>query len=223
MTIVLHTHNTPNGHKISIALEELCLPYELRTVDVRAGEQFDRVFTELNPNSKIPVLEDLEHGVVLAESNAILLYLAEREERLMPKDPVARLKALELLFFQASNLGPMWGQRAHFAFGSAESSSYALARYETEGERLNGVLEAYLDRSGSDWLLGVDYSICDIAVFGWLNCAVAMGFCLEHHPKLSAWYERMAVRPAVAKGITVPNPLPNFPVPRRANRYKNEI
>jgi GSH-dependent disulfide-bond oxidoreductase len=118
--LTLYTHNTPNGHKIAIALEELGLPYEVVRVNVHTGAQFAPDFMQLNPNAKVPVLRDDETGVVTAESNAILLYLAEKTGRLMPKGPVGRAKLVELLFFQAASLGPMFGQRAHFALFAPE-------------------------------------------------------------------------------------------------------
>jgi len=119
--ITLYTHNTPNGHKVSIALEELGLDYEVARVNVHEGAQFAPEFTALNANSKVPVLTDSETGVTTAESNAILLYLAEKTGKLLPPDQADRAKALELLFFQAACVGPMFGQRAHFSLYAPET------------------------------------------------------------------------------------------------------
>jgi GSH-dependent disulfide-bond oxidoreductase len=176
-------------------------------VNVHTGAQFAPDFMQLNPNAKVPVLRDDETGVVTAESNAILLYLAEKTGRLMPKGPVGRAKLVELLFFQAACVGPMFGQRAHFALFAPEHVDYAIVRYDAEGDRLYGVIEAYL--GDKDWLVD-DYSIADIAVFAWVNTAISMGFGVTAYPALSAWVERMRARPAVARGITIPDHLPAF-------------
>lgn len=210
--LTLYTHNTPNGHKIAIALEELGLAYRLVRVNVHAGAQFAPDFVQMNPNAKVPVLADDETGVTLAESNAILLYLAEKTGRLMPVDAAGRAKLLELLFFQAASIGPMFGQRAHFALFAPEQVDYAIARYDAEGDRLYGVLEAYLGQK--DWLLD-GYSIADIAVFGWVNAIIAMGLGVAGYPVLAAWVDRMLARPAVVRGLAIPDRLPAFG-PRRA-------
>lgn len=212
--ITLITHNTPNGHKISIALEELGLPYEARTVDVRTGAQFAPDFVRLNPNAKIPVIVDDETGQVVYESNAILLYLADKAGRLVPKDGPARWEALQLLFFQAASVGPMFGQRAHFSLFAPPGLDYAAQRYVKEGERLNDVMETLL--ADRPWFLASGYSIVDIAHFGWLHTAVRMGFAIGARPKLADWFERMLARPAVRTGITIPAPLPDFDARRRA-------
>jgi GSH-dependent disulfide-bond oxidoreductase len=210
---VLYTHNTPNGFKVSIALEELGLPYEVRRVNVHAGEQFLPDFVALNPNAKVPVLTDTKAGITLAESNAILVYLAEKVGALLPSDLAGRTKARELLFFQAASIGPMFGQRAHFSMFAPEASPYAIRRYNAEGERLFGVLERMLD--GRTTFLA-DYSIVDIAVFGWVHTATAMGFGIEGYPNLRRWMELISARPAVQRGINIPGPLPTFPNRRTA-------
>lgn len=216
--LTLYTHNTPNGHKVTIALEELGLPYELQRVNVHVGEQFAPDFVASNPNAKVPVLKDDETGIVTAESNAILLYLAGKSGKLMPGDAAGRAKLMELMFFQAASVGPMFGQRAHFSLYAPEKLDYAIARYDAEGDRLYGVIEAYLGEK--DWLLP-EYSIADIAMFGWVNTSVAMGFGLEAFPRLAAWVERMRARPAVARGLAIPDVLPQFK-PRRFPAAKKE-
>ncbi|MCA3573216.1 MAG: glutathione S-transferase N-terminal domain-containing protein [Aestuariivirga sp.] len=211
--LTFYTHNTPNGFKVAIALEELGLDYRIERVNVHAGEQFAPAFKAVNPNAKVPVLVDDETGVATAESNAILLYLAEKTGLLLPKDRVLRQKAIELLFFQAASIGPMFGQRAHFVLFAPEALPYAINRYDTEGERLYDVLETLLE--GHEWFLP-EYSIVDIAVFGWVFTAVTMGFQIGARPALNAWYARMLARPAVAKGMTIPAPLPAFRAQRAA-------
>lgn len=205
--IELYTHNTPNGHKISIALEELGLPYTVKRVNTFAGEQFAPDFVALNPNAKIPVIVDTETGVTVYESNAILLYLAEKAGRLMPTDLKGRHEAMELLFLQAASVGPMFGQRAFFHLFSPEKVPFARDRYTAEAERLEAVMDKLLE--GRDYFCG-DYSIVDIAFFGWVNTSIAAFFPIDAHPNLKAWYERVAARPAVQKGVTIPEPLIDF-------------
>lgn len=213
--ITLYSHNTPNGHKVSIALEELGLPYTVEVIDVRAGAQFAPDFVKLNPNAKVPVITDQETGQTVFESNAILLYLADKAGQLLPKAGAERWEAIELLFLQAASMGPMFGQRAHFSMFAPQGLDYAVERYEKEGKRLNGVLETLL--VNREWFLASGFSIVDIAQFGWVHTAVRMGFPIDGHPRLKAWFERVLARPAVQKGITVPGPLPDFASRRRAS------
>jgi GST-like protein len=203
----LYAHGSPNPHKVSIALEELGLPYEAKVVDIWSGAQFAPDFVALNPNSKVPVLVDHQAGQTLFESNAILLHLAEKTGRLLPADAAQRSRALQLLFFQAASIGPMFGQRAHFALFAPEKPPYAVERYRAEGERLTQVVEGLLD--GRDWFLD-EYSIVDIAFFGWFWCSVHQGFAIDRQPQLRRWYDRMADRPAVQRGVVTPLPLPDF-------------
>lgn len=212
--IELYTHNTPNGHKISIALEELGLPYEVKRVDTFVGQQFAPEFVALNPNAKIPVIVDTDTGVTVFESNAILLYLAEKAGRLMPVDLEGRHHAVELLFFQAASVGPMFGQRAYFAYFSPEEVPAAFERYAREAARLEAVMDAMLE--GRSYFCG-EYSIVDISMFGWVNTAVASFFPVDGYANLGAWYDRVAARPAVRRGLTIPAPLIDFAPLRRAS------
>ena len=180
--IELYSHGGPNGHKVSILLEELGLPYEPHDVNVFAGEGREEAFLALNPNGKVPVIRDTDTGRVLTESNAILLYLADRAGRLMPAAP-ERWEAMELLFLQASGQGPMFGQRAHFDIMAPETVPYAIERYAAEGERLTALLDARL--AGREWFQS-DYSVVDIAFFGWSFTAAHMGYGLDGHPNLQA-------------------------------------
>lgn len=205
--IELYTHNTPNGHKISIALEELGLAYVVKRINTFVGEQFSPEFVALNPNSKIPVIVDTETGVTVYESNAILVYLAEKAGALLPTDIKGRFEALQLLFLQASSIGPMFGQRAFYAYFSPDLNPAAYERYSKEATRLEAVLDKLLE--GRDYFCG-DFSIVDIAFYGWVNTAVASFYPVSDYTNLGAWYERMSARPAVQAGIAIPEPLIDF-------------
>ena len=206
--ITLYAHGSPNPHKVSIALEELALEYKSEVVDVWQGAQHADAFTALNPNAKVPVIVDSDTGQTISESNAILLYLAEKTGRLFPTSRNERWEGMQLLFFQAASVGPMWGQRAHFSLFAPEKPPYAVDRYIKEGSRLEAVLERLL--GSREFFLPSDYSIIEIAIFGWAWCAVHQGFGFEETPKLQAWYDRIAARPAVQRGVTIPMPLPDF-------------
>ena len=201
----LYTHATPNGYKVTIALEELGLEYAAHAVDLRRGEQFAPEILAMNPNAKIPILVDRDAGITVYESNAILLYLAERTGRLFParRESAAWWDGVQKLFFGAASIGPMFGQRMHFSYLAPETVPYGIRRYEAEGERLERVLETMLgDR---DYLLGPEYSIVDIAAFGWVMTAFMAGYLpSEATPRLNAWHGRVAGREAVRKGLTVP-------------------
>lgn len=200
----LYSDSSPNGFKASIALEELSLPYRLHHVRIDEGEHRQPDFLALNPHGRIPVLTDSETGVVLFESAAILLYLADKTGKLLPSDPLARWEAIKWLQFHASSVGPMLGQRVHFELFAPEPIPSAIDRYR----RLTEDAFAVLDRVLADrvYLAGDDYSIADIAHFGWTHIARIIHFDFSRHRHLSAWHERVADRPAVRKGITLPAP-----------------
>jgi len=205
--IDLYTFSTPNGYKISICLEELGIPYNIKTINVLQGEQFTQNFLSLNPNAKIPVIVDHETGLTIFESCAILLYLADKAGKLIPASGKARWEAIQWLFFQAASIGPMFGQRAHFEFYAPEKIPYAIDRYIKESERLYRVLEGQL---GEREYICDEYSIVDIAHFGWIHTVKHFfGINAEEFPKLTAWYDRIIDRPAVAKGVTISAPLPS--------------
>jgi GST-like protein len=210
--IELFTFGSTNGHKIAIALEELGLPYETRTVNVFAGEGQSPEFLALNPTGKIPVIRDRETDLVLTESDAILLYLADKAGRLVPPSGKERTRAIELLFLQASLQGPMFGQRMHFSIFSQETIPYGIRRYEEQGEHVDKLVEHLL--AGRSYLLGAEYSIVDIAFYGWYFAAKWAGFDFDDHANLTAWFERVSARPAVARGVTIPRGLPKLP-PRK--------
>lgn len=210
----LYSYGSTNGHKVAIALEELALPYEVRTVDVFAGKGQEPAFLALNPAGKIPVLRDREADLVVTESNAILLYLADKSGRLVPASGRARTRAMELLFLQASLQGPMFGQRMHFSFFAPETVPYAIRRYEEQGDRVDGIVDGLLD--GRSYFLGDDYSIVDIAFYAWYATTKAAGFSFDQRRRLTAWADRVGARPAVARGLTIPAVSPSFPARRHA-------
>ena len=209
--IELYSDGSPNGHKISIALEELGTPYTVNPVSVFTGEGQSQEFLAINPNGKIPVIRDSATGQLVTESNAILLYLADQASKLIPSQEQERWRAIELLLFQASTVGPMFGQRAHFTIMAPETIPYAMRRYINESDRINQLVDGLLSNQ-SYFLSG--YSIVDIAFFGWYFTAEHMGFATNPYPNLHAWYNRVGSRPAVQKGVTIPKGLPELP-PRK--------
>ncbi|APR77004.1 Glutathione S-transferase [Minicystis rosea] len=212
--IEVFTHGSTNGHKVTIALEELGLPYEVRPVNVFAGEGRSPAFLALNPAGKIPVIRDHEADLVLTESDAILLYLADKAGRLVPPSGKDRIRAMELLFLQASLQGPMFGQRMHFSVFASETIPYGIRRYEEQGEIIDALVDHLLaDRS---YFLGSEYSIVDIAFYGWYFAARSAGFTFDARSNLRAWFDRVGARPAVARGVTIPSGLPNLPPRKRA-------
>lgn len=212
--IDFYTFGSTNGHKVAIALEELGLPYEVHPVNVFAGEGQRPGFLALNPTGKIPVIRDRAADLVLTESDAILLYLADKAGRLVPAAGQERLRAIELLFLQASLQGPMFGQRMHFSIFAPQAVPYAIRRYEEQGASVDRVVDGLL--AGRSYFLGDDYSIVDIAFYGWYFAAKWAGFGFEEHANLAGWFQRVAARPAVVRGVTVPAPLPAMPPRRRA-------
>jgi GSH-dependent disulfide-bond oxidoreductase len=214
--ITFYAYGAPNPHKVAIALFELGLDHEIEVVKIWEGAGQAPGFLALNPNGKVPVIVDHDNGLTVSESNAILLYLAEKTGKLLPTDPALRQRALELLFFQASGIGPMFGQRAWFTLFAPETVPYAITRYRNEAERLTRVIETMLPED-KPWFLGDDYSIVDIAFMGWIWCAVQMHFPIDAYPKLKAWFDRMLAREAVQKGLVTPNPLPAFATPKTAD------
>ena len=201
--IVLHTAATPNGRKVSIALEELELPYEVRKVSLADEEQLKPEFLALNPNHKIPVLED--DGLVIWESGAILLHLAEKYGALLPKDPEGRMAAIQYAFFQTGGIGPNLGRlAAQLRRPEDERNQEMIEIFSGEVERLLGVLESILG-DGREFLAG-EYSIADIMHVGWLQLMLALKApMLMKHARVVAWLERIIARPAVQRGLAVPS------------------
>lgn len=200
----LYTDSSPNGFKITIALEELGLPYTLRHVRIDDGENQKPEFLRLNPHGRIPVLVDEGAGVTLFESAAILLYLAEKTGRLLPSAPTLRWQAIQWLVFHASSVGPLMGQRVHFEIFAPDRNPEAIARYRRLTNEAFATLDTHLAQHA--YLAGEDYSIADIAHFGWTHIARIIDFDFSAYPHLSAWHERVAARPAVQRGILLPAP-----------------
>jgi GST-like protein len=200
--IVLHTAATPNGRKVSIALEELDVPYEVRKVSLADEEQLRPEFLALNPNHKIPVLED--DGLVIWESGAILLHLAEKYGGLLPKDPAGRMAAIQYAFFQTGGIGPNLGRlAAQIRRPEDERNSEMVEIFGGEIDRLLGVLDRILE-DGREFLTG-EYSIGDIMHVGWLAPMLNLKApLLMKYPRVVAWLERIMARPAVQRGLAVP-------------------
>ena len=209
----LYSLPTPNGVKVSIMLEEIGLPYEPHTIDIMKNETWTPEFLSLNPNGKIPAILD-PHGpegtpLALFESGAILLYLAEKTGKLLPKTPNARIETIEWVFFQMAAIGPMFGQLGYFFkyAGREIEDKRPLERYRGESQRLLGVLETRL--ADRPWIMGQDYTIADISILGWVrNLVTFYGageiVAYEQLKHVPAWLERGLARPAVQRGLTIP-------------------
>ena len=200
--IDLYTAATPNGHKISIALEELALPYAVHTLDLARGEQKQPWFLAINPNGRIPAIVDRAAAdFAVFESGAILIYLAEKTGRLLPRDVRARSRGLQWLMFQMGGIGPMMGQANVFFRYFPQKIQPAIDRYQGECRRLFEVLDAQL--RDSEFLAG-DYSIADIANWAWVRTHRWSGVGIEDLPHLRRWLEQIRARPAVQRGINPP-------------------
>ena len=195
--MTVHAFATPNSVKIAIALEELGLPYALRPVNIRKGEQRAPDFLALNPNGKVPLLVDGD--LVLPESGAILVHLAETTGRLLSRDAAARARSFAWLFVQLSGTGPAFGQSGYWQKLASDRTEAAITRYRTEAERLADLIDAHLARN--EWFAGADYSIADIAHFGWFWRRDFAGIDFADRPHLARWYAAMEARPAVQRGI----------------------
>ena len=211
--IQLYSIPTPNGVKVSIALEELALDYEPHRIDIGKNESWEPAFLSLNPNGKIPAIIDPDgpggKPLGLFESGAILIYLAEKTGRLIPSDPAKRYEALEWVFFQMASIGPMFGQLGFFhKFAGREiEDKRPLERYRKESQRLLGVLETRL--AGRCWVLGDEYSIVDIAMLGWVRNLVGFYDAAElvgwsAFKEVQRWLEAALERPAVRRGLNIP-------------------
>ncbi len=199
--IDLYTAATPNGHKASIALEELALPYQAHRLSLRAGDQRAPQFLAMNPNGRIPVIVDRDTSTTVFESGAILVYLAEKAGRLLPTSGPARYDVLQWVMWQMGGLGPMLGQANVFYRYAPEKIPYAIGRYQREGRRLLEVLDGRL--ADREYVAG-DYSIADIACFPWARTYEWSGVDAEGLPHLHAWLSRVEAREAVVRGLAVP-------------------
>ncbi len=196
---------TPNGWKVTIALEEMGLDYRVRYVNIGRGEQFDPAFLSISPNNRMPALVDHEPRdkkgpLSVFESGAILLYLAGKTGKFMPEDLRGRVQVVEWLMWQMGGLGPMLGQAHHFRQYAPEKLQYGIDRYTNEANRLYGVLDRRL--AGREYVCG-DYSIADMAIWPWIVPHERQGQHLDDFPNIQRWYETMKKRPAVQRGFVV--------------------
>jgi len=203
--ISLYTAATPNGYKVSIALEEMGLDYQVHHLDLSAGEQKQPEFLALNPNGRIPAIVDHDNDdFVVFESGAILLYLAEKTNRFLPSETKQRSQVIQWLMFQMGGVGPMMGQANVFYRYFPENIPAAIARYQHEGRRLFEVMDKQL--ASNEYLAGAKYSIADMATWPWVKGYEWSGISIEGLTNLQRWCDTLAQRPACQKGIITPPP-----------------
>ncbi len=203
--IDLYTWPTPNGHKIHIMLEETGLPYNIIPVDIGAGDQFDPQFLEISPNNKMPAMVDPEgpggEPIALSESGAMLIYLADKTGQFLAEEPRARYATLQWLMFQMGHIGPMLGQVHHFRNYAPEKLDYAIKRYVNEANRLYAVLDKRL--GAVPYVVGDAYTIADMAIFPWVRRPENQGVEASDYPHYRRWFDQIAARPAVQRGVEV--------------------
>lgn len=220
--IDLHYWTTPNGHKITIALEELGLPYRIVPVNISAGEQFSPDFQRISPNGRIPAIVDHAPSdgggpLPVFESGAILEYLADKTGRLLDRTGRGRFEVLQWLYWQMAGLGPMAGQNHHFAHYAPERLPYATERYVNETGRLYGVLDR---RLAGRTFIADDYSIADIACYPWIRLHERQGQDLARFPHLERWFGTLSQRPAVIRAYEIATAVNTAPtVTEEAKRY----
>lgn len=204
--IDLYTWPTPNGHKIHIMLEECGLPYAVHAIDIGAGDQFKPEFLRISPNNKMPAIVDSDgpdgKPISLFESGAILIYLAGKTGRFMPRSTRGKYEVLQWLMWQMGGFGPMLGQAHHFRIYAPERIQYAYDRYSNEAQRLYGVLDRQLEKTGA-YIAGKQYSVADMATWPWARSWQNQGIELDKFPAVKRWFETIAERPAVKRAITV--------------------
>jgi GST-like protein len=207
--IELHYWPTPNGWKISIMLEELGVPYDVKLVNISKGEQFEPGFLAISPNNRMPAIVDPEgpdgRPISVFESAAILTYLGRKFGRFYPADERKRVEVEEWLAWQIANVGPVFGHQNHFRNYAPEKVPYAIRRFDDEAHRLYGVLNKRL--AGRDYVAG-EYSIADMALIGWVKGYERRGVDIAEFPNVKAWIDRMLARPAVARGLDVGKDAP---------------
>jgi GSH-dependent disulfide-bond oxidoreductase len=212
--IELYYWPTPNGHKITLFLEEAGLDYRIHPVDISAGDQFKPEFLAIAPNNRMPAIIDSAPAdggepISVFESGAILLYFAEKTGRFLPKDVRGRKTVTEWLFWQMGGLGPMAGQNHHFGTYAPEKLPYAIARYVNETNRLYGVLDRRL--AGRDFLAGADYTIADMAAYPWIVPWQRQQQNLDDFPDLRRWFDAVAARPATVRAYAKGEPYGSRP------------
>ena len=203
--IEVYSWATPNGHKVHIMLEECGLPYRAIPINIGAGDQFNPEFLAISPNNKIPAIVDPDgpdgEPISMFESGAILLYLASKTGRFLPENTRGKFETLEWVMFQMGSIGPMLGQTHHFRIYAPEKIGYAIERYTNEARRLYGVMDRRLAKSR--YIGGPDYGIADIAIFPWLRSWKNQGIDWNEFPHLKGWFDEIAARPAVQRGVEV--------------------
>ena len=203
--IELYTASTPNGWKASVTLEEIGMPYNVHAIDLGKAEQKQPEFLALNPNGRIPAMVDTDvDDLVIFESGAIMLYLAEKSGQLLPQDPAKRYEVISWLMFQMGGIGPMMGQANVFYRYFPEKIPAAIDRYQNEGRRLYEVLDGAL--AGKEYLVD-EYSLADIANWCWVRTYYWSGINIDGLDNLKAWMQRLEERPACQRGVDVPEPL----------------
>ena len=207
--IDLYTWSTPNGRKVSIALEEMGFQYAVHPIDISKNEQFDPNFLKISPNNRIPAIVDRETGMALMESGAVLIFLAEKSQRFLPSGGESRLRVIEWLMWQMGGFGPMLGQAHHFVHFRPDASEYARERYKAEAQRLYGVLD---HRLAKHEYVADEYSIADMAIWPWASRYEWQGVDLSGYVHVRRWYLDIAKRPAVVRGYQVPH-LSDMPIP----------
>lgn len=205
--IDLYTSPTPNGHKISCALEALEIPYKTHAINLMEGEQLTKKFLQISPNGRIPAIVDSENNLSIFESGAILIYLADKKGQLIPTSTKERSNVIQWLMFQMSGIGPMMGQANVFFRYMPEKIPTAIDRYQNECRRLFKVLDKQL--SNQDWIAG-DYSIADIASFPWITAYKRYEVNLDLFKNVRRWFDEIKSRPAVRRGIDVGKEARNF-------------
>ena len=211
--IDLYTWTTPNGRKVSILLEELGVPYKVHAIDITKDEQFAPDFLKIAPNNRIPAIVDQETGLQLMESGAIMMYLADKYKKFQCEGP-EYWRMVEWLMWQMGGLGPMLGQVHHFVKYNKGKSEYSEVRYTAEAHRLYMVLDTRLE--GRDFIAGEgrgSYSIADIACWPWVSRFEWQNVDLNEYPNIKDWYVRIATRPAVQAGYSVPKFTTDVPMP----------
>jgi len=206
--IDFYTWTTPNGRKVSVLLEELGVDYEVHSINITQGDQNSPAFLKISPNNKIPAIIDRDNGMSLMESGAILVYLAEKYGKFLPKDSIARAEVNEWLMWQMGGFGPILGQAHHFLHFNPGKSDYAEARFRSEVARLYGVLDRRLE--GRDCICD-DYSIADMACWPWVARYEWQQVNLADYPNVRSWYQRLLARDAVQKGYHVPKHMGEIP------------
>ena len=221
--IDLYTWPTPNGHKVHIMMEETGTPYRVIPIDIGKGDQFKPEFLKISPNNKIPAMVD-QRGpggkpFALAESGAMLFYLASKTGRFLPQDVRDRWEVMQWVMFQMGHVGPMLGQAHHFLQYAPEKIEYAMNRYRNEANRLYGVVEKRLDKN--EWVAGGEYTIADMSIMPWLRFPERQGVNIDDYPRLKKWRDKIAGRPAVKKAVEVladrRRPTPSF------NKEQSEV